>query len=73
MIDGRLAIKNRTKSQGQADAVPIDTNATPEGRSRNRRVEVTLLVPAAERDRELNSVTPQTAPGAPAVSGQGKQ
>ena len=68
MIDSRLAVRNRTNARGEADAVPMETNATPEGRSRNRRVEVTLLVPPAERDRELNSVPPVNAPNA-----QGKQ
>ncbi len=70
MIDSRLASKNRTRSQGQADSMPTDTNATVEGRAKNRRVEVTLLVPPAERDRELNSVT---TPAVPPATGQGKQ
>lgn len=74
MIDSRLAVRSRTNARGEADAVPMDTNATPEGRSRNRRVEVTLLVPPAERDRELNSVPPANVPNVPnAPSGQGKQ
>lgn len=66
MIDVRLVTKGRTRAQGQAESTPIDTNNTPEGRARNRRVEVILEVPPAERDRELNSVA------APAASGQGK-
>ncbi len=66
-IDARLATKGRTRAQGQAESTPIDTNSTAEGRARNRRVEVILEVPPAERDRELNPVS------APAVSGQGKQ
>ncbi len=70
MIDARLAVRNRTKARGEADAIPMATNSTPEGRSRNRRVEVTLLVPPADRDRELNSIA---TPAAPAVSGLGKQ
>ena len=70
MIDSRLNARNRTRARGEADSLPMDSNATPEGRSRNRRVEVTLLVPPAERDRELNSVA---TPAAPAASGQGKQ
>ena len=53
MIDSRLAARDRTRSQGQAESMPIDVNTTPEGRAKNRRVEVTLLVPPAERDREL--------------------
>ena len=28
---------------GRADTVPIDSNETPEGRARNRRVDVVIL------------------------------
>jgi chemotaxis protein MotB len=28
---------------GRADTVPIDTNETPEGRARNRRVDVVIV------------------------------
>ena len=66
MIDARLVTRGRTRAQGQAESTPIDSNSTPEGRARNRRVEVILEVPPSERDRELNSVA------APAGSGQGK-
>ncbi len=34
----------RLRSEGRADAEPVDDNATPAGRARNRRVEVTLFV-----------------------------
>ncbi|MBC7708697.1 MAG: DotU family type VI secretion system protein [Rhizobacter sp.] len=71
MIDARLVTRNRTRAQGQAASLPIESNTTPEGRSRNRRVEVTLLVSPAERNRELNSVG-SPAP-APTSAGQGKQ
>jgi chemotaxis protein MotB len=33
----------RFRIEGYADTRPVDTNETPEGRARNRRVEVTLL------------------------------
>jgi type VI secretion system protein ImpK len=55
MIDARLADKGRTKAQGKADAEPLTANTSAEGRSQNRRVEVTLLLSPDERDRELNS------------------
>ncbi len=58
MIDTRLTTRDRTRAQGKADAEPIESNATAAGRSQNRRVEVTLLVPPAERDRELVNATP---------------
>jgi len=37
----------RLRSEGRAEAEPTDTNATPQGRARNRRVEVTLFIQAA--------------------------
>ena len=78
MVDAQLAVRNRIVARGEADAIPIDANATPEGRSRNRRVEITLLVPPTERDRERerNAAQPPATSGragAPAVTGQGKQ
>ena len=38
---------DRMKAEGKADAEPVESNATPAGRARNRRVEITLIVPAA--------------------------
>lgn len=35
--------KDRFRVEGYGDVLPVDTNDTPEGRARNRRVEVTLL------------------------------
>jgi type VI secretion system protein ImpK len=32
----------RLSTEGRADADPIDTNATPQGRERNRRIEIVL-------------------------------
>lgn len=37
----------RMKVEGQADAEPLASNSTPEGRARNRRVEITLFVAKA--------------------------
>lgn len=55
MIDARLTDKRRTRAQGKAESEPIESNNTAEGKARNRRVEVVLLIPPAERDRELNA------------------
>jgi type VI secretion system protein ImpK len=33
---------SRLTAEGRADADPIATNSTPEGRERNRRIEVVL-------------------------------
>ena len=35
----------RMRAEGRADAEPVDSNATAAGRAKNRRVEITLLVP----------------------------
>ncbi|WP_077037801.1 DotU family type VI secretion system protein [Pelomonas sp. KK5] len=34
----------RMRAEGKADSDPIDSNATPEGRAKNRRVVITLIV-----------------------------
>ncbi len=35
---------DRMKAEGRAESEPVDDNATPAGRARNRRVEITLFV-----------------------------
>lgn len=35
----------RLKAEGRADSEPVDSNATPAGRAKNRRVEITLVAP----------------------------
>lgn len=41
---GKLVEPSRLQAEGRADSEPLADNSTPAGRSRNRRVEVTLLV-----------------------------
>lgn len=53
IIDRRLTAPNRTRAQGRADSDPVAPNDNPANRSRNRRVEVTLLLSPEARDREL--------------------
>ena len=55
VIDQRLTVPNRTRAQGRADSDPVAPNDSAENRSRNRRVEVTLLLSPQERDRELTA------------------
>ncbi|MDB5946603.1 MAG: hypothetical protein JWQ33_1629 [Ramlibacter sp.] len=55
IIDRRLTAQNRTRGQGRADSDPVAPNDTAENRSRNRRVEVTLLLSPQDRDRELTA------------------
>lgn len=57
IVDDRLTVRNRTRAEGRADSDPLAPNDTAENRSRNRRVEVTLLLSPQERDRELNAAT----------------
>lgn len=57
IIDERLTVKNRTRAEGRADSDPVVANDSAENRSRNRRVEVTLLLSPQERDRELNATS----------------
>jgi type VI secretion system protein ImpK len=45
---GESGIKpERMRAEGKADAEPVEPNATPAGRARNRRVEITLIVPSS--------------------------
>lgn len=60
-VDGRLTTQGRTTTEGKADAEPIAQGKSAEARAQNRRVEVTLMVPPAERDREF--ATSQNVPG----------
>ncbi len=46
LLSASLADKSRIQTGGQAAGVPIASNATPEGRTRNRRVEI--MIPRAD-------------------------
>ena len=60
---------------GYADTVPADTNETPEGRAKNRRVDVTILSQtASSMDSKPGAASqpPVADPKAPAEDGQKK-
>ncbi len=57
IVDERLTVRNRTRAEGRAESDPVAPNDSAENKSRNRRVEVTLLLSPQERDRELNAAT----------------
>ncbi len=57
IVDERLTVRNRIRAEGRADSDPVVPNDSADNRSRNRRVEVTLLLSPQERDRELNAAT----------------
>lgn len=61
----------RISAEGRGEADPIASNDTPEGRAKNRRVEITLYVPpggaaeGAPRPAATPAATPTTAPRKP--------
>ena len=42
-MDGRAGKSARMSVVGYADAFPLDSNDTPEGRAKNRRVDIVIL------------------------------
>ncbi len=52
----------RIRSEGRADADPVAPNTTAEGKARNRRVEIVLLVAPQVRDNELQTLPGNTLP-----------
>jgi type VI secretion system protein ImpK len=45
---GQSGVKpERMRAEGKADAEPVDPSPTPAGRAKNRRVEITLIVPSS--------------------------
>lgn len=46
VLRARLTHPERVRAQGRGEADPIASNATAEGRARNRRVEISVLAPA---------------------------
>jgi len=55
LLDGFLGQgSGRIRFEGRGEADPVATNATPEGRSQNRRVEITVLMSAASIHQQLN-------------------
>jgi type VI secretion system protein ImpK len=48
----------RIRADGRGDAEPIAANDTPQGRARNRRVEITLHVPAGDKAAGASPRTP---------------
>jgi len=57
LLSTRVA-SGRFRADGRADTEPVAENDTPQGRARNRRVEITLYVPAG-----ASPTTPSGAPG----------
>jgi len=53
-LDARLEQTDRIRAEGKGEADPVGSNDTPEGRSRNRRVEVAVLMTAEAIHRQIN-------------------
>lgn len=53
MVAQSLRDPGRLHVEGRAESDPVDSNATAEGRARNRRVEVILMVAPKVRDLDL--------------------
>lgn len=49
MLEQRLGQPQRVRAEGRGDADPVAPNDTAVGRARNRRVEITLMVPPVPR------------------------
>jgi type VI secretion system protein ImpK len=54
LLDGYLGQTGRIRAEGRGEADPVANNATPEGRARNRRVEIAVLLSAQAIHRQLN-------------------
>jgi type VI secretion system protein ImpK len=51
LLDAKLTAPGRTKAMGRGAEDPIAANDTPANRAKNRRVEITLMLAADNRDR----------------------
>jgi len=57
LVDGDTGLgSDRIVAQGYADSRPLESNATREGRARNRRVDIVLLMPAPKPKKAQNAV-----------------
>ena len=50
----------RIRADGRGEAEPVAANDTPQNRARNRRVEITLYVPAGDTSAAASSPSPRT-------------
>lgn len=61
MIKASVQDGSRLRAEGRAEADPVASNNNAEGRSRNRRVEITLLVAPQLRDAQLQEQSVEAA------------
>lgn len=55
LLEQDLTQRGRIRAEGRGEADPVVPNTSPENRSRNRRVEITLELAPAEIERQLNA------------------
>ena len=55
----------RLSAAGFAQYPPLDSNSTPEGRARNRRVDIVILAPQRVIDALVEDSSPPSASGKP--------
>jgi len=53
MLLSTVRDSQRVQAEGRGEADPVAPNTTSEGKARNRRVEIVLLVAPQVRDKEL--------------------
>lgn len=56
LLETRLDDPQRVRAEGRGDADPVAPNDTAAGRARNRRVEITLMVPPVPRGETVEGV-----------------
>ena len=54
LLDSHLGPSGRIRAEGHGEGDPVSDNATREGRARNRRVEIAILLSAQDIHRQLN-------------------
>lgn len=62
MLSRSVRESGRIRAEGRADADPVAPNTTVEGKARNRRVEIVLLVAPQVRDSELQTLQSNVMP-----------
>ncbi|MCS6996986.1 MAG: DotU family type VI secretion system protein [Casimicrobiaceae bacterium] len=72
LLEPKLKTPGRIQAEGRADAEPLVREKTPEARAQNRRVEITLLLPPEERDREFAAAQQGDAARQAPATGQGR-